>query len=465
MLRDGISGQQGGGQHGGDWDGAGAGGDGAREHGERCDRLHRKLKRIVKARAGLDLEEAAALRDAQRLVIWRRYGYASLLEYMEMEMGYSPRAALERLRVAHAIVELPQLAAAMEQGDLTFSGARELTRVVTPETEEKWIASTKDMNLRELEESVSGHKRGELPEDPVDPSLRKKVLRLEVSQEAFALWRQLQQRLEQEKGHRLDDTAIVEALAGVYLRDGAETARDVAAYQVAVTVCEACKKGWQDGGNVTVEMSPANVERAMCDAVMIGHIDGADPASHGRSSVKRGGSVGSGSVVGGGGGRDGATTDAATQRPSRTIPKAIRRKVKRRDHGRCQTPACRSSRNVDIHHIDPWALGGCHVVARLITLCEAHHLALHDGTLSIRIENGERIFEREGRNNFTRVQRAVETARALKDLGYAKGVIDDAVNRTRTHVGTGDLSVEQWVAIAQRYCGEECSGRSIGRAH
>jgi hypothetical protein len=86
--------------------------------------LHRKLKRIVKTRAALDAEEAEALREAERLRVWRYYGYSSLLEYMEMEMGYTPRAALERLRVAKAIVDLPAIADAMAQGDLSFSAGR-----------------------------------------------------------------------------------------------------------------------------------------------------------------------------------------------------------------------------------------------------------------------------------------------------------------------------------------------------
>jgi hypothetical protein len=354
--------------------------------------LHRKLKRIVRARAALDLEEAAALREAQQLMIWRRYGYASLLEYMEREMGYSPRAALERLRVAKAIVELPQLAAAMEQGDLSFSGVRELTRVATPETEEKWIESIKDMNLREVEESVSGHKRGDLPEDPVDPSLKKKVIRLEVSAEAFALWRQLQQALHKEKGERLDDTAIVEAVAGAYLRGGRETeaARRAPAYSVAVTVCEECQRGWQDGGNTTVEMSPATVERALCDAVIVGRVDGADPA---RRTATRTTSTLATTVVGASllgeaavaapgagaksvGGRAiaraalAAAAASAEARPKRTIPAKVRREVERRDHKRCQVPGCRSSFNVDLHHIVHWIHGGTHTVGNLITLCE-----------------------------------------------------------------------------------------------
>src|SRR5689334_7475145 len=95
----------------------------------RYARLHRTLKRIVKARGALDAREAEALREAEQLRLWRHYGYSSLIEYLEMEMGYTPRAALERVRVAKAIVTLPAIAEAMAQGDLSFSAGRELTRV------------------------------------------------------------------------------------------------------------------------------------------------------------------------------------------------------------------------------------------------------------------------------------------------------------------------------------------------
>ena len=63
---------------------------------DRCARVHRTLKRIVKARGALDASEAAALREAQEVRLWRAYGYASLLDYMEREMGYAPRAVQDR---------------------------------------------------------------------------------------------------------------------------------------------------------------------------------------------------------------------------------------------------------------------------------------------------------------------------------------------------------------------------------
>src|SRR6478609_7517636 len=138
MLRDGVS------EVGGAWvAGAGEAFE-VRGQAARFEQLHRRLKRIVKARGALDAQEAAALREAQSTKMWRHYGCSSLVDYMEREMGYTPRAALERLRVANAIEALPVIADAMDQGSLSFSGARELTRIVTPETQQAWLDAVED---------------------------------------------------------------------------------------------------------------------------------------------------------------------------------------------------------------------------------------------------------------------------------------------------------------------------------
>src|SRR5215471_4913004 len=144
------------------------------------ERVHRTLLRIVKARGALDMQEAAALREAQRLGIWRAYGYASLIEYMEMQLGYAPRAAQDRLRVANIVETLPQIAEAMDSGLLPFGKGRELVRVVTPETEGIWLEAIKNKNTRQVEAMVAEHHPGDLPTDPPDLGLRRKVLRYEV---------------------------------------------------------------------------------------------------------------------------------------------------------------------------------------------------------------------------------------------------------------------------------------------
>jgi len=87
----------------------------------------------------------------------------------------------------------------------------------------------------------------------------------------------------------------------------------------------------------------------------------------------------------------------------------------------------------------------------LITLCEAHHLAHHDGTLMVKIVDGVVVFKREGRNNFTRVMREVATRAALRERGYERDLVGVVMRRTINHVGVNDLSEEQWLAIALGY--------------
>jgi hypothetical protein len=447
------------------------------DHGGRCEHLHRTLKRIVKARGSLDLQEAAALREAQQLKLWRRFGYASLLEYMELEMGYSARAALERLRVANALPQLPQIAAAIEQGDLSFSGARELTRVATQETEQQWLGATAEMNLREVEAAVSGHTRGDLPTDAPDPKLQRKILRYEVRPETDVLLREAKRKLEKERGERVDEDAALHAMALFYVSGGSggrvastpasdgrssskealgeavtaaggavtgtassgnavvdaqsqdaslddesayapELDHGAAPYRVAVTTCRDCKRGWLHGAGSVSLVSPGAVEAALCDAQEIGDLD-----------------------------------SPLVQRAKQTIPHAMRRKVKHRDKGRCRVPGCRSSTNVDIHHLRPVSKGGTHAYGNLISLCEAHHIAHHEGALhlTLNVQTGELSIKREGGNNFTRAARAVEAAAALRADGLARDAIRAAIERTKTHVGTTEMSLDQWIEIAKRY--------------
>ena len=88
-----------------------------------CEKVHRTLQRIVKARGSLDAQEAQALREAKRLGVWRAYGFASLVQYVETTMGYTTRVAMERLRVANAIEDLPVIASLLDQGALSLSAA------------------------------------------------------------------------------------------------------------------------------------------------------------------------------------------------------------------------------------------------------------------------------------------------------------------------------------------------------
>jgi len=66
-------------------------------------------------------------------------------------------------------------------------------------------------------------------------------------------------------------------------------------------------------------------------------------------------------------------------------------------------------------------------------------------------------FTRRSHNSFTLATRAVETARALKNRGFDNELIRIVMERTRTHVGTAELSLDQWIAIAVGYCAKATS--------
>jgi len=311
--------------------------------------VDRALRSIARRHAALDAEEARWLRDAEALQIWRPLGMVSAIDYMERVLGYAPRAAQERLRVARALGMLPQLTAALTHGELPFSAIRELTRVATPATEAAWRGAAAGKNLRQIEDLVRDHRAGDRPDDPVDPEARTRVVRWELSAETFALLRQTRVVLDGEHGRYLSDDQLVAALCGAVLDDTPATEpTGRAKFQIAVTVCERCRQGWQDGASAKIAISPAGVERAMCDAQHIGPLDGAEP-----------------------------------ERAHQDVPPSVVRFVWRRDGGRCKVPGCRSARGLEIHHLVHRTDGGGHDPLNLALLCSSCHLSHHRGALTI----------------------------------------------------------------------------------
>src|SRR5512140_756344 len=181
------------------------------------------LRTIACRRAALDADEAHWLRQAEALQIWQPLGMVSALDYMERVLGYRPRSAQDRLRVARALGTLPQLTAALAQGKLPFSAVRELTRVATPATEAAWCEAATGKNLRQIEELVADHRPGDRPDDPGDPEVRTHIVRFELSAETFALLRQARAVIDNEHGSHLSDDQFVATLCNAVLDDAPAT--------------------------------------------------------------------------------------------------------------------------------------------------------------------------------------------------------------------------------------------------
>jgi uncharacterized protein DUF222 len=67
-------------------------------------------------------------------------GFSSCAAWLTWRVGLASGAAREHVRVARALGTLPRLAQALAHGELSYSKVRALTRVATPETEERLLA-------------------------------------------------------------------------------------------------------------------------------------------------------------------------------------------------------------------------------------------------------------------------------------------------------------------------------------
>src|SRR5687767_950056 len=66
-------------------------------------------------------------------------GFRSCAEWLTWRIGLAPGAAREHVRVARALGTLPRLSQALARGELSYSKIRAITRVATPETEERLL--------------------------------------------------------------------------------------------------------------------------------------------------------------------------------------------------------------------------------------------------------------------------------------------------------------------------------------
>src|SRR5262249_44976361 len=129
-------------------------------HG-RIAELDRLGDEIAELSAHLDAATARLLdliREFDARGGWNN-GFRSCAAWLTWRVGLDPGAARERVRVAKALGTLPRLAKALARGELSYSKVRALTRVATPETEERLLAVGRAGTAEHVERIVRGWRR------------------------------------------------------------------------------------------------------------------------------------------------------------------------------------------------------------------------------------------------------------------------------------------------------------------
>ena len=299
---------------------------------------------------------------------WRVDGAVSLEAWLASRFGLSHRSARELVDVSRRLADLPLIAAAFAEGQLSWDQLRFVVRLADPESDARWSVEAAGSTPEQLEraaklrERMSGAERAECRQRR---SLRwwhsRGMLRLagELTSDdgeivTAALSRLAEQATPDPETGMFEPLAArcADALVDVcssQLADDADADRATVVIYVKADDLVDGDDGDQAETGSGLPVSLEAVRRRCCDA------------RYQRVKV------------------DDCDRPVGIGRVSQIVPPWLRRVVTHRDGGACRFPGCGRRRLVQPHHLWWWSDGGPTDSHNLISLCRFHHRLMHEG--------------------------------------------------------------------------------------
>ena len=124
------------------------------EYGLESSEVDSRFRGALKVSRLSDSVLAFYLREIDRRGLWKDLGYSSVFHYAKVVAGFGERKVYSLLRIARELDEYRQIRTAFTEGRIPWTKAREILKVVTPNTEGRWLAVAITKNYFELEEMV-----------------------------------------------------------------------------------------------------------------------------------------------------------------------------------------------------------------------------------------------------------------------------------------------------------------------
>jgi hypothetical protein len=128
------------------------------ERDQRLDRLTRLEHELTTLTGHINAATARfliILAEFDRLEGCKAHGLTSTAHWLHWRCGLGLNAAREKVRVARALLELPQIRACFETGSLSYSKVRAMTRIATPANEDVLLLVARHGTTRHVETLVS----------------------------------------------------------------------------------------------------------------------------------------------------------------------------------------------------------------------------------------------------------------------------------------------------------------------
>lgn len=337
------------------------------------DDLEVRLSSLAARVAALTAEFLAVVRELDRRQVWVKQGCRSLAQYLSWKAGVSLRAAQDHARVAQALESLPHTADALAEGRLSYSKARAITRMATPDTDEDLVSMAEHATAAQLDRLAAGYRRA------TEAEALNEIEHQHTTRAAH--W-----QYHADGGMTLtvrlpaDDAAIVRNALELAERwvDEPERAAD-RPQRLASCVVALAERAAATAADLT-RADPVRtrlVLHAELDRLIESRAHGCTTAhgTHLHAEVFRR-LVCDAEVQAAITDRDGGPIRYGRAR--RLVDKRLRRQLRRRDR-HCTWPGCSEVRALDAHHDVHWSDGGATDADNLRLLCRFHHRFLHEG--------------------------------------------------------------------------------------
>jgi len=361
------------------------------------DELDAAIGRLVRQMNADSYRMLVLVREFDDRFGWKKWSSKSCAEWVAWRCSISLSAAREKVRAAHALRSLPAISAAFEQGRLSYTKVRALTRVAREHDEDLLLAFALTADAARVEERCRQIRN-------VAPESAHHVRRAWENR-SLTMWRD-------------EGRGTLRLTVEVPIEEGDLIVR---ALDCAVA-----------GGEVTTDIDPDAIESkgtAWCAqqadalvAVAKAYLDGGHGGEGGASTADHYQVVvhADAKSLRGGTGRSDLPIDAVKRllcdcslvtvvedgngqpldvgRKQRTVSTPLRRALYARDRG-CTFPGCHRKRYLDGHHLEHWINGGETNPDNMTLLCTHHHKLLHEGGFSVvkEIDETLRFITADGR--------------------------------------------------------------------
>jgi hypothetical protein len=145
-------------------------------------------------------------------------GYPSLFVYAVSALKLSESLAYQFIGVARKSKEVPQLKAAVENGEITVSTARRVVSVINKTNQEDWLGKAKSLTQKTLEMEVAKENPKESIKERIRPvALERLEMRLGISQNLDRKLSRIKDLLSQKSQKSVSLEESIDAMADAFL--------------------------------------------------------------------------------------------------------------------------------------------------------------------------------------------------------------------------------------------------------